>query len=128
MIGFWGLAILILAIIILFFTDRNLDVLFREVAHERIRIDFQPVKPIRSQDQRPWREACKAVSTQARLTQREHEVFELLACGRVPENIANHLSLALNTVRSHTRSIYAKLDVHSRSELVALVEKVLAEE
>ncbi len=31
--------------------------------------------------------------------------------------------VSIYTVRAHTRSIYAKLDVHSKKELTALVQK-----
>ena len=36
--------------------------------------------------------------------------------------IAEQSQVSVNTVRSQVQSIYRKLDVHSREELVALVE------
>lgn len=53
------------------------------------------------------------------LTKREQEVLELLAKGYRYKEIAEALSLGFDTVRSHLRSIYDKLHVHSRTEAVA---------
>lgn len=50
------------------------------------------------------------------LTAREHEVFILLALGRSAASIADELVVAENTVRSHVKRIYQKLDISSRAE------------
>jgi DNA-binding NarL/FixJ family response regulator len=50
------------------------------------------------------------------LTQREQEVLQLLAKGRLQKNIAGTLGISVNTLRTHLRSIYEKLHVHSRTE------------
>ncbi|SMF99648.1 Sensory box transcriptional regulator, LuxR family [Burkholderia singularis] len=52
------------------------------------------------------------------LTARERDVFDLLCDGLADKEIANRLGLAPNTVRNHVSTIYAKLDVHSRSEAI----------
>ena len=52
------------------------------------------------------------------LSQRELEVLRLLAANLTGPEIAGELSIALSTMRSHTKSIYTKLDVHSRHEAV----------
>lgn len=54
----------------------------------------------------------------ARLTGREREVLERLAEGLSYEQIALTLSVALNTVRTHVRSIYRKLDAPTRLQAV----------
>ena len=41
--------------------------------------------------------------------------------GRSAQEIADREVLSIYTVRAHTRSIYAKLDVHSKKELVDLI-------
>jgi LuxR family maltose regulon positive regulatory protein len=53
------------------------------------------------------------------LSQREIEVLELIAEGLTNPEIAARLYLALNTVKAHTRNIYGKLDVHSRTQAIA---------
>jgi LuxR family maltose regulon positive regulatory protein len=50
------------------------------------------------------------------LSAREREVLALIAQGHSNHEIAERLVLSLNTVKGHTRSIYQKLDVHSRTQ------------
>ncbi|HEX6653343.1 MAG TPA: response regulator transcription factor [Thermoleophilaceae bacterium] len=51
------------------------------------------------------------------LTARESEVLELLQDGYTNSEIAETLSIGVETVRTHARSIYRKLGVPSRREL-----------
>jgi LuxR family maltose regulon positive regulatory protein len=53
------------------------------------------------------------------LSPRELEVLHLLPSGLTAEELADELIVSVNTVRSHMKSIYAKLGVHSRHEAVA---------
>jgi len=53
------------------------------------------------------------------LSEREFEVLQLIAAGLTNREIASRLFLALNTVKAHTRNIYGKLDVHSRTQAIA---------
>lgn len=53
------------------------------------------------------------------LSERELEVLQLIAAGLNNPQIAEQLFLTLNTVKTHTRNIYGKLDVHSRTQAVA---------
>ena len=55
----------------------------------------------------------------ARLSQRETEVLDLLAKGFVNKEIADKLSLSVETIRSYLKNIYEKMHVHSRAEAVA---------
>lgn len=52
------------------------------------------------------------------LSQREIEIARLFASGRSANWIADELTISKNTVRSHLRSVYVKLDVHTRQELI----------
>ena len=67
--------------------------------------------------------ACSSVAEQFGLTARETEVFELLARGRTSLIIQEKLVLSHNTVKTHVRHIYAKLDIHSQQELISIVER-----
>lgn len=54
----------------------------------------------------------------ATFTTREQEILELLSQGQVSKEIADKLSISYHTVRVHTKHIYEKLHVRSRSEAV----------
>ena len=53
------------------------------------------------------------------LSERELEVLQLVADGLSNREIASRLYLSLNTIKGHTRNIYGKLGVHSRTQAVA---------
>jgi DNA-binding NarL/FixJ family response regulator len=50
------------------------------------------------------------------LSVREYEILESLAKGYRYKEIADKLFISIDTVRSHIRNIYEKLQVHSRTE------------
>lgn len=52
------------------------------------------------------------------LTDRETEVLALLAQGRSYQAAADEMGISINTLRNYIRSVYEKLQVHSRSEAV----------
>jgi LuxR family maltose regulon positive regulatory protein len=53
------------------------------------------------------------------LSPRELDVLRHLAAGRTNRDIANQMILSLNTIKAHTRRLYAKLDVNNRTQAVA---------
>ena len=53
-----------------------------------------------------------------RLTPREKQVFKLLAEGKTSRDISKYLSISLKTAMTHRTNIMAKLNLHSRTELV----------
>lgn len=53
------------------------------------------------------------------LTDREHDVLNLLCNGDSYKEIAYKLFISVGTVRHHIKNIYYKLHVHSKSEAVA---------
>jgi PAS domain S-box-containing protein len=55
------------------------------------------------------------------LTAREREIVTLIALGSDTGEIAAQLHVSPETVRSHVRNAMAKLDVHTRAQLVAVV-------
>jgi DNA-binding NarL/FixJ family response regulator len=54
-----------------------------------------------------------------KLSKREREVLDHLAQGVPYKEIADVLSLSIDTIRIHIKGIYSKLHVHSRGEAVA---------
>ena len=58
------------------------------------------------------------------LSEREFEVLQLIAAGLTNPEIASRLFLALNTVKAHTRNIYGKLNVHSRTQAIVRAQEL----
>lgn len=58
------------------------------------------------------------------LTEREREIFALLATGKDNAQIADELGLSSQTVRNHVSTIYSKLDVKDRFEIIQLANKM----
>jgi LuxR family maltose regulon positive regulatory protein len=52
------------------------------------------------------------------LSDREIEVLQLIAEGLTNPEIAARLYLSMHTIKTHTRNIYGKLDVHNRTKAV----------
>jgi DNA-binding CsgD family transcriptional regulator len=57
-----------------------------------------------------------------RLTRREQEVARLVCKGQSNQEIANHACLSLPMVKKHLHAVFRKLEVPSRTRLVALMQ------
>lgn len=66
--------------------------------------------------------ACHELVGLHRLSRREEEVALLLARGHTRASIAKKLFVSENTVRAHVKNIYAKLGIHSKQQLIDLIE------
>lgn len=71
----------------------------------------------------PFVIACGEVAAFYKLSERESEVLALLARGNTRAHIADRLVISENTVRAHVKSIYAKLSIHSKQQLIELVDR-----
>ncbi|MDH5466069.1 MAG: LuxR C-terminal-related transcriptional regulator [Candidatus Aminicenantes bacterium] len=58
------------------------------------------------------------------LSERELEVLHFIAAGLTNQQIARKLFVSLNTIRSHTKNIHSKLNVHSRTQAVARAKEL----
>lgn len=67
-------------------------------------------------------ERCRALTEIHGLSAREAEILGYLARGRSQPYIRDELVLSKNTVATHVKHIYQKLNVHSRQELLDLFE------
>ena len=68
-----------------------------------------------------YQDRIAALSSMFFLTSRETDVLGLLVAGRNGPYISEHLHVSENTVKSHIRHIYTKVNVHNRQELLDLV-------
>ncbi|MGZ8557201.1 MAG: response regulator [Chitinophagaceae bacterium] len=56
---------------------------------------------------------------ESNLTEREKEILSLLIKGLSYKEIASNIFISIETLNSHIKNIYRKLNVHSRSELAS---------
>ena len=72
------------------------------------------------QDVESYEDRARELGERYRLTQREQAILLPLARGRSAAYIADELGLATSTVRSYMKSLYAKLGIHSKQDLIDL--------
>lgn len=70
-----------------------------------------------------WINCCKEIADEANLSSRECEVMFLLARGRTINYIHDKLGISMNTAKTHVRNVYTKLGIHTRQELLDLVDQ-----
>jgi LuxR family maltose regulon positive regulatory protein len=83
------------------------------------------VQPI----QAPSRETApissrRAAYNQDPLSDRELEVLRLVAQGMTNQEIADELVISVNTVKSHVKNIYARLQVRNRAEAISIAKEL----
>jgi DNA-binding CsgD family transcriptional regulator len=61
------------------------------------------------------------------LTPAEARVASMIAAGSSPEEVADDLNLARETVRNQIKAIFGKTDTHRQNELAALISRLDAE-
>ena len=64
--------------------------------------------------------SLESASDLEKLTRRERQVFKLLAEGATSRDIGRYLGVSLKTAVTHRTNLMAKLNVHSRAELIKL--------
>ena len=123
MVAFCVSSIVMLIVIAGFmFSDRDNALVFEPV--EEGELDVETCKPDAEKPAPTMDERIAAVAEKFGLTARETEVFMLWATGHGAKSIEEKLVLSSATVRTHIRHIYEKLDVHSRAELIELLESL----
>jgi DNA-binding NarL/FixJ family response regulator len=79
-----------------------------------------PISPgIASKVLNAFREKSKPKTNNYELSKREYEVLELLTKGYSYKKIANSLFVSVDTIGTHIKNIYSKLQVNSASEAVS---------
>lgn len=96
------------------------------VVDDRLWSGWGGVRPTESDRPGMFKAACEALAAEYHLTPRERDVFVLLARGRNASFVADHLVVTKDTVKTHSRSLYRKLGVHSQQELIDKVEKEIS--
>jgi LuxR family maltose regulon positive regulatory protein len=68
---------------------------------------------------RPSSVVLRPLSLVDPLSRRERQVLQLIAAGLTNQEIAQELAVAVSTVKTHLKNIYAKLDVRNRTQAAA---------
>lgn len=119
------------------FSEKDYERLFSPVSEEELSLEdlFDLDRRQRELDPGPKTEkrgrfsnAVDEVAQAFALSTREAEVLRYLAMGYGSERIADTMQVKVNTVRAHTHNVYVKLDVHSREELMRLVDDAVAKQ
>lgn len=100
----------------LVFTKKESEKLLVEIPDEEIE------KKMDSRTGAPWKQRCSIIAERSNLSAREQEVFELLLKGHGANHISEMLTISYYTTRAHIRNIYTKTGVHTREQLIQLVE------
>jgi LuxR family maltose regulon positive regulatory protein len=72
----------------------------------------------------PEKDYNKAEELIEPLSDRELDVLHLLPSSLSSTEMAKELSISVNTLRSHLKSIYAKLEAHSRYEAITRAKEL----
>ncbi|NTW29582.1 MAG: hypothetical protein HGA39_09525 [Coriobacteriia bacterium] len=75
------------------------------------------------EDPQSRRDMCMTIAKRAGLTGRETEIMFLISQGHSFKRMANMLFLVPGTVRGHSQSIYRKLGINTKQELIDLVDE-----
>lgn len=67
---------------------------------------------------------CDYVRQHFGLTERETDMVRLLAHGRSKTSISKELFISENTVKSYTRNVYSKLNIHSKQQLLNILDNL----
>lgn len=129
------------AIIILWlalFSSKDYERLFSPLGEDELSLEdlFEIDKRIEDTAGRPgdaksarrgkFSQAIDDIAGRYALSAREADVLRYLAMGYGSDRIAQTMGVKVNTVRTHTHNVYVKLDVHSREELMLLVDAQVA--
>lgn len=72
--------------------------------------------------------AVEQLSKRYRLSSRECETLYYLSLGYSVNRIAETLFIASNTVASHSRSIYKKMDLHNKQDVIDIVNEAISDQ
>ena len=97
--------------------DTHRDVLLACLDDEHLAIVVRPI--LEHLSSAPARAGVLVVGTGERITRRELEVLDQVVAGRSNRQIADALFIGERTVKSHMTALMRKLDVSSRTAVVA---------
>ena len=123
-----AMVLVILVVFVFVFTDADIKFMFTWKRPDDAAPEVQEPEDAARCDQNALslEEQIAALPARFGVSSREAQIMLLFAQGHSANWIAEDLVISKNTVRSHIRSIYTKLDVHSRKELLDFLATVSA--
>ena len=103
--------LVVTTVFILFRSDKLVDLLPEKEKSTAPKSDFELIM-----------QRCREIGNERGLSKREVDVMQLLCLGRSKRHIAEALHISEHTVKGYAKSLYAKLEVHSKEELLDLIE------
>ena len=103
--------------------ERNAVEVYADFCYRAIDLKRDPEKFAGSEGAPSKKCVCQAVRRKYHLAEREEEVLALLTDGYSRKAIAKELFVSENTVATHLRVIYAKMECHRKDEVVRLVKE-----
>jgi DNA-binding NarL/FixJ family response regulator len=100
-------------------TGKEIVHAIRSAAGGETLIPAETITGVLTRERESARQQARHAEVLGRLTHREQEILALMIMGADNRTIAKRLSISYATVRTHVRSILAKLGVRSRLEAVA---------
>lgn len=108
--GLGFLLVAVLALFLIFFgSGANLDALTFERKTAALPTDREAV--------------CDALAKECGMTQREQDVLYYASLGYSVKKVGETLFISEHTVHTHAKSVYRKLGVHAKQELIDLVDE-----
>ncbi|MCL1891658.1 MAG: LuxR C-terminal-related transcriptional regulator [Coriobacteriia bacterium] len=108
----------------LFLSDDDSERSFEKAMHiNTLKENSKQEKWDEREKRNDFEQAVERLAKSSGLSARETETFSYLAKGYSSNAIAEKLQVSWNTARSHTQNVYVKLNIHSRQELILLLEK-----
>jgi len=126
------LAVSVLVCAFVLFSEKQLDGLFKpETADQPSLNDLmnEPLEPeaanapMEKEGKGHFSKVIGSLAKEYHLSKRETEALKLLAMGYRSDVIAQEMQVSWSTARTHTRNVYSKMGVHSKQELISLVDE-----
>jgi|GEM_PF-1464721 len=67
-------------------------------------------------------ELNKCATARAMITEREFQIVKFMSLGFKPKEISEKLNVAVNTINSHIKNVYRKLNVNSSTEAINVLQ------
>lgn len=114
-----------IAVILLMFLMLSY-VWLRRFTFEKLIFEVEPVRAVEPLPTPPdeLQSKCDIAAEKYGLTKREVEICHMLASGMSGKDIEQTCVISYNTVKTHVKHIYTKLDIHSQQELIELIDRL----